>query len=659
MSTETPESKRIYTAIDRNMSASKALESRNLERNVRRLPLFTTYPMNTLKRTVSLFAIAGFLSLAGCKTTEYEKENKKFTDSFAQISNYQILLNIARLTNGEPTYFIQPGNFSAQYTYQGTLTAPGAGTAITRNNGAATEALPDTASIMGGAVTPTSTLELAVPNLGLQYTEAPNFTFAPLSGDTVAKLTLTPISTQAYQTAFSGWHADTAIRTIVASISLLPPPERSVRSHSAVLHVDSPPVNRPLTSVQATKPNESSPGALGDPSDTQATVGDTVTFSAKGTLDFKTFRWEVSMDKGTTWSDVADGLVKASGTDPDQLATYQTSQNAGTATLKIANITKAMDTWRYRCNATEGQRVPVVLRNDPRDESYVYFLAVAQEVYLGQLGGLIPAPYTSPKEKEEEEKKESAAQKDAISLDKVRLAEVIAADTAGFAVEQDSAKGAAQTFKVYKKATPSSESVEVKFADAELLKNLPILHWMVVHNVKVDVKLRTFNNALYNVSKEEERFGAIQEPTVSGATYANLKALSYVKPVQGVEDPPVVKYSKTTEADVVSWNSNEYIGGRISVAGAKEDFEARPILRISRYVAEDTIASLEHTWSGKKRFYKIGDLPGQITQQDLATVRNQSPSVTNKTEFALLTYLFNQASIDSSKLPQQQLVQVR
>ena len=95
-----------------------------------------------------------------------------------------------------------------------------------------------------------------------------------------------------------------------------------------------------------------------------------------------------------------------------------------------------------------------------------------------------------------------------------------------------------------------------------------------------------------------------------------------------------------------------------------ETISVLPILRIADYKPIRRLVSVAFPEKGHLPYF-IGEVQNQQYQTEPAlamqgqSVSGWTPSVSNKTEFTLLAYLFNQASIDSSKLPIQQLIDVR
>jgi hypothetical protein len=94
-----------------------------------------------------------------------------------------------------------------------------------------------------------------------------------------------------------------------------------------------------------------------------------------------------------------------------------------------------------------------------------------------------------------------------------------------------------------------------------------------------------------------------------------------------------------------------------------DSFIARPVLRLYDYKPDTTIVSIKHevkltdnpdtTKLSARRNLQIGDVLSESYSA------GYTPSTSNQNVFALLSYLFAQASIDSTKLPIQQLVEVR
>ncbi|HVU36050.1 MAG TPA: hypothetical protein VHE61_21595 [Opitutaceae bacterium] len=147
--------------------------------------------------------------LSGCVGRTFNRASHDYMEQYAQVANRQLLLNIAQVTNNEPAYFIQIGNFVAQYSYGGKLSPLGSST-YTRS--------------FYGSGTPsgvTSSLEFA-PVAEFSYTENPTFNFTPLAGEAVTKAVFSPVSEKIFRLVYANYHADVALRTLVEKITLVP-----------------------------------------------------------------------------------------------------------------------------------------------------------------------------------------------------------------------------------------------------------------------------------------------------------------------------------------------------------------------------------------------------------------------------------------------------
>jgi hypothetical protein len=118
--------------------------------------------------------------------------------------NHQLLLNLARLSHGEPAYFIQLGTISSQYSFSSSDTFSPTRTRNTSPSG------------VSGAITRT-----IAGNIGAGMTSTPTFNYTPLNGAAFASAITAPISDTLFYTLYDqGFSADTLIRTMVASVSI-------------------------------------------------------------------------------------------------------------------------------------------------------------------------------------------------------------------------------------------------------------------------------------------------------------------------------------------------------------------------------------------------------------------------------------------------------
>jgi len=126
-----------------------------------------------------------------------------FEKAYAETSNREVLLNLARLQNHDTTYFFKLGQISSSYRMQASLT--GAGNYVIQGTGLNGNAT--------GGGTP-----------GLIYENDPSFTFIPVNDETSAQLLLKPIPAQTlYNLYLQGWRVDQLFRLMVDRIELTVP----------------------------------------------------------------------------------------------------------------------------------------------------------------------------------------------------------------------------------------------------------------------------------------------------------------------------------------------------------------------------------------------------------------------------------------------------
>src|ERR1017187_1795258 len=632
--------------------------------------------MNTLIR-IARSKIAGFLALLilpGCLNHPFERANKDYADAFASVANQQLLLNIARLANDEPAYYIQLGNFTAQYGYQGNITAPGAGTLYTRNFGGGAD--PSTTVATGGpnptplvttaaATLAASSLALSPPSLGFTYSEQPSFTFTPLSGDAVTKALFAPLPNHIFSIVFSNWHADAAIRTAVESIKIVPAAPQTAVSYTAVLSVATlapPPVHREFRRLPS---DEKLPVFTVEPSDLARAAGEDAEFMVQVNAEV-TCRWQVKTEGNKEWDEISDGPDDASSDDPDKRARYvqETKYSATTgnttSTLKIEGVTAKMNQNRYRCRATEAPRLPLDLKNDPRESSYPLFLSMAYELWKAQYKNYIPTPYESTDEKAAAAAAKAEAEGSAIVVRNIKLSDAVAAQTAGYTVKAAS-KSDPNSYKIFKNPSTPDSTFPLQFPDKALLKHeFPLLYWIVRNRNSVILSLRSFDSILYEVAKEDQRFRTLGHAkselagrmldSSTAELIEGLGAVSLENIATGARSSP------PTATVAVSSDENPKQAAlrtiTLRVDGEVETFDARPILRLTDYTPEYHVVKVRHQLRKRPIEYIVGDFEIEHPSNALTV----TPSIYNQTEFTLLSYLFSQASIDSTKLPVQQLI---
>jgi hypothetical protein len=156
---------------------------------------------------VKWMAILPLIVLCGCTSTAFRHDYTNYSKTYGDSNNEQLLLNLARLSQDDPVYFIQLGSISSQYQFN---TAAGFMPSYTKtdpaNIGTAASGLVQRALTLGGSV-----------NAGL--TATPVFQFLPLTGSNFVQAILSPISAKVYLTFYDqGYPADLVARTMISSI---------------------------------------------------------------------------------------------------------------------------------------------------------------------------------------------------------------------------------------------------------------------------------------------------------------------------------------------------------------------------------------------------------------------------------------------------------
>lgn len=154
-----------------------------------------------LSVSVSLMLVSiVVLTLTGCGPKRMKADFIGFEKEYAETSNREVLLNLARLQNHDTTYFFKLGQISSSYKMATTLT--GSGNYVIQGTGAGGNA------IGGGSP-------------GLTFENDPSFTFIPVNDDTSAQLLLKPVPAQTlYNLYLQGWRLDQLFRLLVDRIEV-------------------------------------------------------------------------------------------------------------------------------------------------------------------------------------------------------------------------------------------------------------------------------------------------------------------------------------------------------------------------------------------------------------------------------------------------------
>ena len=157
-----------------------------------------------MRLLISLIVLIVSLGSSGCGPLRVRADFVGYEKSYAETSNREVLLNLARLHQHDPTYFFKLGQISSSYRMAASLTATGNLTQISS---------PPATAIPTGGGTPYAI-----------YENDPSFSFIPVNDDTNAKLLLTPVQEEVfYDLYYQGWRVDQLFRLMVDRIELTLP----------------------------------------------------------------------------------------------------------------------------------------------------------------------------------------------------------------------------------------------------------------------------------------------------------------------------------------------------------------------------------------------------------------------------------------------------
>jgi len=130
------------------------------------------------------------LGLSGCSAKHLlNRDFRGFESVYAETSNREVLLNLARLENREPTYFFKIGQITSNYRLVASVTG-NASYAVSSSN-------PTVGGPAGGG------------NHIMSYENDPIFTFIPVSDEANAKLLLNPVPPETFYMLYEqGWRVD-------------------------------------------------------------------------------------------------------------------------------------------------------------------------------------------------------------------------------------------------------------------------------------------------------------------------------------------------------------------------------------------------------------------------------------------------------------------
>lgn len=155
-----------------------------------------------LRSAALCFALCGPVWLCGCAARRLRVDYTSFEGAYADTSNQEVLLNLARLNQHDPTYFFKLGQIATSYHVQA---------GISGSAGYVTQGTTGTNIVGSGGPS-------------LEFYSNPQFTFIPVNDDTTAQLLLKPIPAELFYVMYQqGWRADQLFRLMVDRIEIREP----------------------------------------------------------------------------------------------------------------------------------------------------------------------------------------------------------------------------------------------------------------------------------------------------------------------------------------------------------------------------------------------------------------------------------------------------
>ena len=158
---------------------------------------------------IPMIAVPFLFVLCGCVGRPLKHAYSEYSQVYGEALNKQLLLNLARLSQDEPPYFVQLGQISAQFGYAASAGFGPSSFVSTDNPGGNLTTVAENTWTFGTSASGA-------------MTHTPTFQFIPINGDQFAQAINNPIPDKLFYTLYDqGFHADLLLRTTVTSIRFL------------------------------------------------------------------------------------------------------------------------------------------------------------------------------------------------------------------------------------------------------------------------------------------------------------------------------------------------------------------------------------------------------------------------------------------------------
>lgn len=644
------------------------------------------------------------LYLTGCIShMALKKDQVEYARDFASASDKELLLNLARLANDDPVYFMQLGSISSGYSWANALgftpqsvnNSPGyfqssttaGGTPPTGSDASSVMEFTKHALTLGGSATST-------------FTQNPVFTFVPLTGSNFVEILLNPISEKVFMTFYDqGYRADLLARTMISSVKieidqtgdaeadLANAHANNDKAHAnaaiaqlnaanaqIILHdfADNAQVNAATAQAiaQSIAANEQAITAY----DQERAIANEAANAQTNAMNAQTNAASAQINAANAQANatVAESNAKVIG--QDNVQEFAKALGQANAQVNAANAqVKQLDK-----NAHKGYRILV---NNPNDASYGDFLDYCSSLYYAQISHRLMVATNA----------DTSAPVIIYSDKSTKLTDVVAAVTQSNLSIAATPYNSSQSIVTVQQRKPSGlqltktepnnrtvdSSIQVKSEDdvvdrmnfvADNLESTDFSFRAkkladTYGNHEISVNFRTFEAAMYSVAKEEYYYRQ-RKKKGSGEEAAQVAKTERTRVQKAAEDRIAIEQigadniakekRALAEANArlpvctIKFDCDTNGPFAIVVHGDNTLFKVRPLMRLTCKESDEKrpchILTDITYGDGKDESYFVGD-PDHETQ--------------NRSIFTILSYLFVQSAVSTQNLPVQSTLRLQ